>query len=520
MSSPLSIVESQPLPSQQHDAGTGGLSIVDSKPLPSGGVLDKIGHAAGNWWEQANPIEQYKAVGDTLYHVMTHPGQTLSQIGAANDAPRVAAVDAFKRGDYTEGMRHGLNWLLNAIPGVGSTMEKASDQAQSGDLAGGIGTTLGVATNLLAPAVIPRVARAAASAIGDAAKTAATATLGATTGVGSTPLKAALEGDHPDLVPAMRGAISEPQVLQNFKDAVSDMKDQRSTEYQQALRSLPSSQVDISPIRSTLYDQLQKFGVKETSDGLDFSRSTIRDKAAQADVQSIHDDVTDWGSKPGDTTPAGVDILKRRIDDTYSPSATNRALVQAVKDSARQTLNDQVPGYQAMTQKYAQHSQFLDYLNDLSLDSANPGTATRKLTTALRQNNDFRASLVDQLGQYTGKDLTGQLAGLNLSQAAPQGIMRAISGGSAIGMVAGIASGIVHPATVASMLAASPRLMGEMLNVLGKIPPRSLSTLPASQLPMAAAGQVARGVSSPVAAMPTPAFPMAAQNDQNQMASR
>ena len=64
--------------------------------------MGKVGHAASNWWDQVNPIEQYKAVGDTLEGIMTHPGQTLTKIGAANDAPRVAAVDAFKRGDYVE----------------------------------------------------------------------------------------------------------------------------------------------------------------------------------------------------------------------------------------------------------------------------------------------------------------------------------------------------------------------------------------------------------------------------------
>lgn len=483
-----------------------------------GGFLANIGHAASNWWQQVNPIEQYKALGDTLQKLVTHPAQTLTQIGAANDAPRVAAVDAFKRGDYVEGVRHGINWLLNAVPGVGSTMEKASDQAQSGDVSGGIGTTLGVATNLAAPAVIPKAASAAGKALGGIAKTGATEALGATTGVGGAPLKAALEGDRPDLVPAMRGDITEPEVLQNFKTAVSDLKDQRSSEYQAALKNLPASQtVDISSIQQTLSDQLQKFNIETTKDGLDFSRSTIRDKGAQADVQSIYDDVTGWGTKPGDTTPAGVDILKRRIDDTYSPSKTNRALVQAVKDSARQTLNDQVPGYQDMTQKYAQASSFLDQLNDLSLDSANPGTATRKLTTALRQNNDYRAALVDQLSQYSGKDLTGQLAGLNLSHAAPQGIMKAISGGSAMAMVAGIASHIINPGTVVSMALSSPRVMGELLNVVGKLPPGSLSTLPASQLPIAAAGQMARGVNTPV---PAPALPMAAQDQTQQVAQR
>src|ERR1700722_16798779 len=82
-------------------------------PVPETEQPSAVSRAASNWWHAVNPIEQYKAVGDTLYRLGTHPLQTLSEIGSANDAPRVAMVDAFKRGDYTEGVRHGLNWLLN-----------------------------------------------------------------------------------------------------------------------------------------------------------------------------------------------------------------------------------------------------------------------------------------------------------------------------------------------------------------------------------------------------------------------
>ena len=124
---------------------------VDSQPPPQ-----TFGHAASNWWDQVNPVANYKGLSDTLYKLVTHPVQTLTQVGEANDMPRVAAAEAFKRGDYTEGVRHGLNWLLNAIPGVGSTEEKASDAAQHGDLAGGIGITAGVLTNLLLAKGLPK----------------------------------------------------------------------------------------------------------------------------------------------------------------------------------------------------------------------------------------------------------------------------------------------------------------------------------------------------------------------------
>src|SRR5579862_5512835 len=86
-----------------------GLGFVPD--APHSGPMGQVGHAVANYWDQVNPIEQYKAVGDTLYRLATHPAQTLTQIGAANDAPRAAAVDAFKRGNYVEGVRHGLDWL-------------------------------------------------------------------------------------------------------------------------------------------------------------------------------------------------------------------------------------------------------------------------------------------------------------------------------------------------------------------------------------------------------------------------
>src|SRR3984957_2028255 len=153
---------------------------------PKDSALSRTG---SNYWEQVNPVAQYKAIGDTLYGLATPPLQTLSKVGEANDAPRMRAIQDFKKGDYTSGIGHGIDWLLNAVPGVGSTVMKASDQWEAGDHAGAVGTFGGLLTNLIAT---PKIAGKAVDvanvvakdpkAISNALETAATGTKGAAKG--------------------------------------------------------------------------------------------------------------------------------------------------------------------------------------------------------------------------------------------------------------------------------------------------------------------------------------------------
>lgn len=120
---------------------------IDSAPpqIPSA-----TSRALSSYWQQINPVAQYKSIGDTLYQLATHPLQTLSKAGESGDVPRQRAVEDFHKGDYVSGIGHGLDWLLNAVPGVGTTVMKASDQMGSGDVAGGLGTFAGLTTNLIA----------------------------------------------------------------------------------------------------------------------------------------------------------------------------------------------------------------------------------------------------------------------------------------------------------------------------------------------------------------------------------
>ena len=396
--------------------------------------------------------------GETAVGVLTG-----LQKGLITD-PAKAAVATFQagmRGDPMGVIRHAPG----IIPLVGPAVDEATNRIEQGQTGRGVGNLLGIVGSAAAPAIVDAVV----PAVSRATTTAAVETAGKTTGVGATALRRAIENPSDDLVNAMRGGVTDTEMVGKFRDALQNVKDARSAEYQAKLAALPSGPpLDITPIRASLGKKLADFHVKITPEGeLDFSRSTIRDAAAQSEIKGIYEDVRGWGTQPNDLTPIGVDTLKRRIADTYSPNSNARAIVQDVKSSASDLLNSNVAGYQDMTAGYAESSKFLDELKDLSLESKNPGTAVRKLTTLLNQNNGYRQMLAERLSQYTPDDLEGILAGQALSKWAPRGIAGA---GSGVGLIYGVVTHALSPYAAVGVAMSSPRLMGELLTAIGKLP--------------------------------------------------
>jgi hypothetical protein len=371
---------------------------------------------------------------------------------------------------------------------IGGATKTAVEQLPGGRplMRGDVSEAIGEAGSALAlPKLtreIPGAARIAAkipAKVGEGVKVAATETLGKTTGVGSAVLKRAIEKPSPELTTAMRGGTTELEVVKNFREALQNVKDARGETYRKQLSELPEQDkhLDITPIRRSVEEGLRRFNVKKDADGnLDFSRSTISDAAGKNEVLGIYNDVMSWGDKHGDLTPAGVDILKRRVDDHYSTSSSTRALVQRVKDSSRTLLNREVPGYFEMTRDYAKASEFLEQVKDLSLESPNPGTAVRKLTTLLNQNNGYRQVLAQKLSEYTPVDLEGQLAGLNLSKWGPRGLAGPANVVSGAGLIYGVITHAINPLAAVGFAAASPRLMGELLTFLAKKPPKNIAS--------------------------------------------
>lgn len=115
-----------------------------SKPAPQGGVGDTVGRALSSFWEQVNPVTMVQSLGQAV----TSPVETARGIGQAQGEEYAKAARAFQAGDYVTGARHGLAYLL---PVLGPALSAQSDKMMAGDIAGGVGGTVGIAANLGAP---------------------------------------------------------------------------------------------------------------------------------------------------------------------------------------------------------------------------------------------------------------------------------------------------------------------------------------------------------------------------------
>jgi hypothetical protein len=119
-----------------------------------GGAMDALGRGLSSFWEQVSPVAAVKG----LAHAALDLTGTVKAIGEAQGAEYTKASDAFGKGDYVTGARHGLAYLL---PIIGPALSQQSDKMQQGDIAGGIGGTLGIAASLAGP----EAAKAAVSGV-------------------------------------------------------------------------------------------------------------------------------------------------------------------------------------------------------------------------------------------------------------------------------------------------------------------------------------------------------------------
>src|SRR6185312_16848710 len=95
---------------------------------------------------QVNPAEALRGLDLTV----RHPIDTATKMLQNQDQPRIAAEEAFKKGDYATGVRQVLNYLL---PVLGPSSDRAGDLLQSGQTAKGVGATAGILANVAAPEV-------------------------------------------------------------------------------------------------------------------------------------------------------------------------------------------------------------------------------------------------------------------------------------------------------------------------------------------------------------------------------
>lgn len=118
-------------------------------PTPRG-WMDSVKDFASETWKQINPVSAVEGINQTI----RHPIDTFHSLNKAQDEVAQKAEDAFKKGDYGTGVGHVLNWLL---PIIGPQSDEAGEMINRGEIAKGLGKSVGLGLNLAAPELVKKI---------------------------------------------------------------------------------------------------------------------------------------------------------------------------------------------------------------------------------------------------------------------------------------------------------------------------------------------------------------------------
>lgn len=270
---------------------------------------------------------------------------------------------------------------------------------------------------------------------------------------------------------AMRGKISADDIVTEAGDALDQIIKQRGDEYSSRLATLKTSTktFEKTPIIEKFNKMLDDFGVTFTEKGIpDFTRSPGLNRY-KTDLVEMSKIIDSWGTKEGDLTLVGMDKLKQAIGDFRRGTPDSKkfdAFVTALSNDIKGLLKNE-PGYLDMLKGYESSSNLIKEIRKgLSLtDKAQVDTSFKKLISVFRTNNDIRERLVQELDDISGGTLIPKIAGGQLSELTPRGLIGKLGLGGAGGVAITGGTGLIP--LLGYMLTASPRFIGELSRVLG-----------------------------------------------------
>lgn len=280
---------------------------------------------------------------------------------------------------------------------------------------------------------------------------------------------------------ALRGEIKGKEIIDSFKGALDQIAETRRTEYLDALGKIPNQRIDIAPMKQKVLDLLvgkrpgEGFVRTDASGALDWSRSSLGGENTEG-VRRIRDAaemVANWGSKPGDDTILGLDMLKRHIDGLYGETSQAKAFITQLRNTVKKTITDAVPEYGKLTKKYQEASGLINDVEGLIGRKASSGMignivadqSLRRLMSAMRNDRELQKEVIDVLGKTAGEDLSGLVSGFSMKTGLPVGL--AGTGPTLLGEIA--LAHYVNPAFWPVLAASSPRLQGEFLRMYGQV---------------------------------------------------
>ncbi len=461
---PEVLSQAKPQPKLPEEELTIGEAVVEGvKNIPSSAL------AFGESIAQAvtSPIETAKAVGQVAVGGL-QKGAQAAGFEPTDEGQQIPKFDALLDffGDRYGSFRNFKKTLAKDPVGL------AADLSTVISGAGLIkGSTVAAALKQASKAIDPvRAAIKAVSLLTKPVKESLAGILGITTGVGTETIRTAAIGGR-EFRSALRGGISESDVVQTAKNAIDKVREVRRVNYQRQLSKigLSNKTLNLKPVQVKLDSLIKRFRIKpgENPGEWDFSRSSL-DRTSWQPMADLINDVKGWGSQVDDLTPIGVDILKQRIDDFFTPSKNSQNFVLPLRNSVKKVLVKNVPGYEKLVGDYATASdQIQEIEKALSLGPrAGADTILRKLNRMMKESSEFRRQLVKDLEQATGTNIRELVAGAALKPVVPTNKLLPTIAGSAQVSAAAITG---RPEILLLLPLGSPRLVGEFVNLVGRI---------------------------------------------------
>jgi hypothetical protein len=258
-----------------------------------------------------------------------------------------------------------------------------------------------------------------AKAAGAAAKTVSPAVNAALSGISGTSFsslqeaaKSGVTGDK-TFWRSMSGEITPAQIVDDVRGALSEIAQDRSTQYLQGMSTLKAQQ----PLSFSSVDS----AINRAKSTAQFGTININQKAAEA-IAEIEQKVAEW-KEAAQTNPmyqgiAGFDALKRAIHDigstNYRGTPGDKA-VEIVRNAVKDEIKRVDPKYADVMEKYQDAT---DQLNELRKElTTNKGTVGQNLRKLLKAQNDkYKNNLLEDLAKKD-PDIFAKIAGQEVAHA-------------------------------------------------------------------------------------------------------
>lgn len=360
---------------------------------------------------------------------------------------------------------------------------------------GQLGGKVAKVGNIIDPvSVTAKLGAKAARGVGKIASTG----LGTLTGTGSLPLETAFKinlegGEKARQLNRHRTGTDKAgphlrDVVQEGKDRLTDIVQGKQKTYQEQMDAWRTSDqvLDITETQALI---AREMGKMKRGD------KWIVNPNTRAKAESISNIVEEWAADPKSHNAWGFDGLKQRLDDVSIDFETEKrvgSFATKIKKQIKGKIEAEVPEYAKAMHQYKWASDLEQEIKTVfsMKHKSSADTIGRKLMSILRSN--INASFDERLALLRQLDESGmieaKLAGQTLRQLAPQGIMRLGSPSAALG------AGLIHPALLpAGIVAQSPRAVGGLFSLAGKIGKPIKKTIEKSGLTENIARNIARG---------------------------